>query len=422
MNPKISIIGAGDRGANTYARLISENNLGEIVRVCDTDSKKLEAFEKKYPVGEENHFTDYKEMLSQKKGNVAIIATPDKTHLDIVLKAIRMNYHVLLEKPVGTSPREVIKIVEESINSDKVLSVSHVLRYTPFFREIKRIVDQGDFGELITVNHNEDIGNWHFAHSYVRGNWNKKEDSGPITLTKSCHDFDLLYWFFNSFPKTVFSKGDRFFFKKENMPEKAGRNCFECDIENCNYDAKKIYLDDTTKNNSWIKKISPDGRAKIEKNYLEENGYHRCVWQSDNDVCDHQNAIIEFENGKTATFNLGLGPDTEREINLYFEKGKVEAKFHQGFIKKIPYPLSRKYKEVETIKMEKLSGHEGGDEALINNFIRAVNRNDGKSNKTELKGVLPGHLMAFAAEKSRIEGEKIEIKNLEWSHNSDLIK
>ena len=73
-----------------------------------------------------------------------------------------------------------------------MISVCHVLRYSPFFRKIKEIIDAGTIGELMNIQHMESIGFWHMAHSFVRGNWRNTEESSPICLAKTCHDFDIL--------------------------------------------------------------------------------------------------------------------------------------------------------------------------------------------------------------------------------------
>ena len=88
----------------------------------------------------------------------------------------------------------------------------------------------------------EEIGYWHFAHSYVRGNWRKEEESSPIILAKSCHDLDIISWLAESTPKSVFSKGSLDIFKLENAPKTSTERCINCPVKDCLYDARKFYL------------------------------------------------------------------------------------------------------------------------------------------------------------------------------------
>lgn len=87
----------------------------------------------------------------------------------------------------------------------------HVLRYAPFYTVVKSLLDSGNFGKIIQVNMTEDIGYYHYAHSYVRGPWRNKKVSAPVILAKCCHDMDLFAWFIgkkcrilNSFGKLSF--------------------------------------------------------------------------------------------------------------------------------------------------------------------------------------------------------------------------
>lgn len=75
----------------------------------------------------------------------------------------------------------------------RILSVCHVLRYTPFYRTIKRLIDEGQIGQVASLCQIENVGYWHQAHSFVRGNWRSSKVS-PMILQKSCHDIDILLW------------------------------------------------------------------------------------------------------------------------------------------------------------------------------------------------------------------------------------
>lgn len=61
-----------------------------------------------------------------------------------------------------------------------------VLRYSPYSKALYEVINSGSLGKLINVQHMEPIGYYHFAHSYVRGNWGKEADSSFSLMTKSC--------------------------------------------------------------------------------------------------------------------------------------------------------------------------------------------------------------------------------------------
>lgn len=61
-----------------------------------------------------------------------------------------------------------------------------VMRYSPYSQEISEIVQAGRLGRLINLVQVEPVGYYHFAHSYVRGNWAKEDKSSFSLMTKSC--------------------------------------------------------------------------------------------------------------------------------------------------------------------------------------------------------------------------------------------
>jgi len=67
-----------------------------------------------------------------------------------------------------------------------IFGMGHVMRYSPYSKEISDIVRSGALGELVNIVQVEPVGHEHFAHSYVRGNWGNESRSSFSLLTKSC--------------------------------------------------------------------------------------------------------------------------------------------------------------------------------------------------------------------------------------------
>ncbi len=132
--------------------------------------------------------------------------------------------------------------------------IAHVLRYTPFFETIKKIIDSG---ELVSIQHNENIGYWHYAHSFTIGNWKNSNETSPLILSKSCHDMDILSWLTTSKCKKIAAFGSlSSLCSKDYDKNTMSERCLDCSVEeSCPYSAIKLYL----------------GEEPIMVNYLDPN-------------------------------------------------------------------------------------------------------------------------------------------------------
>ena len=409
---KTLIIGAGERG-NAFVSYIDSSELNvQITGVADPIKERREILAKNYSIPENRSFETGEEALKEKEDyDVVYIATPDKTHTRLAILALEKGYNVLLEKPMATNPKECAQIVESQKKSGKSLAVCHVLRYAPFFQKIKSIVSSGELGKIKSIDITEKVGYWHFPHSFVRGNWRKESESGPTILTKSCHDMDIISWLMESEPKSVFSEGGLKYFKKENAPENSADRCVDCPIEDCVFDARKLYLDHEEPrfphNAISIEDQSEEGREKA----IKEGPYGRCAWKCDNDVADTQEVIIEFEDGTRATFSLRWGgEEMTRKMNIQFEKGEINGDLFSGQLRKTIYSGRRSENEIIEIGTRMLGSHGGGDPILIQGFIDSITSNNPQHNLTSAEKSLRSHLLAFAAEESRKSKKIISFK------------
>ncbi len=405
---KALVIGAGERGYG----LKSNSELIDIKAIADINPIRRDSFAKSYGLPEEMTFEDGRIPLNKRLNvDFVYVATDDKSHGDLAVTALENGYNLLLEKPMASNPKECIEIVNAHKKSGKTMSVFHVLRYAPFFQRIKKEVVSGKIGEVEQIDLTEEVGYWHFAHSYVRGNWRNESESGPIILTKSCHDLDLLVWLSESKPKTVSSKGSLKFFRKENAPVGALERCTDgCPVNECLYDAREFYLSgDPTKfpfKNVCVGSKTEDSLRKA----IETDHYGVCVYKGDNDVLDNQEVDIVFENDIEANFSLRRGgPDMTRKIRVYGTHGMLDGELTSGELTKTIYSGKKGMDKIEHISFGNLGGHGGGDPLLVKEFIEAVRT--GKSTLTSSEESLCSHLIAFASEESRKSGKIVLFNN-----------
>ena len=412
----VAIIGVGGRGGDAYGNIINtQKDKFKIVALCDFKKERLERLGVKFGVSAENRFTDEIEFFAVKRADVLIIATQDKDHVRQAVKAFSLGYDVLLEKPISSEKDELEKLIAAQKKYGKKALVCHVLRYAPAFMKAAELIDEGAIGKLVAINALERVTFWHQAHSYVRGNWRKAEDTSPMIMAKCCHDLDLLQYYAGAKCKTISSVGDIAFFKRENAPEGCAERCVNCKYkDSCSYSAKKIYLDwwvvQGKKEDVWPFNIiaeAPLTQEKIEK-AIETGPYGRCVFACDNDVVDHQIVEMQFENGVKAELTMtGFTKLCGRRITFFGTQGNITLDESENKIMVDKFTLDEN--DSATIQINVLNengyGHGGGDYGIVNTLYDIL---EGKtSNRTSLEESVESHLMAIAAEESRVQGGKL---------------
>ncbi len=397
------LVGAGARGQvyAEYARQHPEEL--RIVAVAEPRQDRRELACRAHGVGPERSFSSWEPLLEKPPmADAALICTLDGLHTAPALAALEKGYHVLLEKPMSNSEAECRAIAAAAERGGRVLCVCHVLRYTPFYATLKRLVDEGAVGEVAALAQIENVGYWHHAHSFVRGNWRSGAVS-PMILQKSCHDMDILLWLVGRRCERVASFGSLRHFDAAHAPKGAPARCLDgCPASgSCPYYAPRIYL---TENVGWptdmlTTDLSREGREKA----LREGPYGRCVYRCDNDVVDRQVVNLEFEGGAVASFAMtAFTTDMARQLKITGTGGQITADMNTGRISLHRFGQAEpQVIPVEAPPETNNYGHGGGDYYLMRDFVRAV-RQGGAQTLSSAQASLQGHLICFAAERSRL--------------------
>ena len=410
------LIGAGQRGM-VYARKFVEKG-HRIAAVADLNPVRRETAGKEFGILAEMQFESAEELLSRDAmGTAAIIASMDRFHYGHAMAALKKGYHLLLEKPISPVPEETLEIEQTALEMDRNVVVCHVLRYSPFFREIKRVIDSGEIGKVLTVQHNENIGNYHIAHSFVRGNWRREDQASSLMMQKSCHDMDLLTWLIGSPCRRAASFGERVFFRKENAPEGSAERCADCQLkETCRFSAYRAYLPVC---GDWPATVLTEDQSEEGlREAIRTGPYGRCVFRCDNDVCDQQVTILEFENGVTATFNLsGFTNRMARSLKIMGENGEIRASEYDNTIEVIPFAPNAVDRMSSTVIHPELvsGGHGGGDSGIVDDFL-ALMEGRSSSAASGITQSVESHMMVGAAEQSRKDGTVVSIREFREKH------
>ncbi|WP_182201690.1 Gfo/Idh/MocA family protein [Paraliobacillus salinarum] len=403
------IIGAGDRGFRAYAPYALDNpHELKIVAVAEPNMERRDKFRNTFELSEEDCFKSWEEMYEQgQMADVAIICTLDNQHFQPTKKALELGYHVLLEKPMSPDPKECIEMERLANHYNRQLSICHVLRYTDFWSTIRKVVQDGTIGDIASIQLNENVEIMHMSHSFVRGNWNNKENSSPMILQKSCHDMDIINFVMGKECKRVSSYGSLMHFRKENAPIGAPKRCLDgCPVElECPFHAGRYYLGE---GKGWASKFTEDTSNDGIIKALHETDYGKCVYQSNNDVVDHQVVNMEFEDGATATFSMcGFTRDQTRVVQIMGTKGEIRGNMEENSISIFDFLT----KHETVIKLDHpVGGHGGGDQGIVRTFLHEIKNQDEMEGVSSVSVSLKSHLMAFAAEESRLnKGQSIDL-------------
>jgi len=408
------IVGAGSRGT-TYASYAAKYpELARVVGVAEPRAFYRERLVAQNDVQSEHVVTDWRELAERPKfADAVVIATQDAMHLEAAVAFANKGYAILLEKPMAPDAESCRRIVEAVQANNVIFAVGHVMRYTTYTRRLKKLVSSGLIGDIVSAQHMEPVGFWHYAHSFTRGNWRNEALSSCMLLAKSCHDLDWLRYIIGQRCVQVSSFGSLMQFRKSAKPAEAGeaKRCLDCAYEpNCAYSAPRFYLERLIqKQLRWpLDVITSNFTYEGVMDAMRHGPYGRCVYECDNDVVDHQVVNLLYENGATASFTMiAQSEQRDRETILFGTKGELrgngEKIVHYDFLSGQTQEISTQDPQAEA------SGHGGGDYGLMAHFIEAVAHNDPARILSGPAESLETHLTVFAAERARHENQIVPV-------------
>ena len=320
---KIAVIACGNRARGVVNSLLKASNRKvDIVSVYDPDPAEMDFACDSWMASDARHCASSLEAINTPGVEWVMIFSPNAFHKLHILEAFAAGKDVFTEKPLATSIDDCKEIYDAWKQSGKFFATGFVLRYSPFYRKTKELIDSGKFGYLMNIEANENIPNAHGG--YIMCNWRRKTDiSGPHILEKCCHDLDLIEWFCNSLPSRVFAMGSRDFFNSANRPleEKYGADKFHC----------------------W-------------------RDAHRLPspFHDDTDLMDNFVSVADFRNGVKVSFNYTMNNSIpERRMHFHCSEGNIVIDLRRHTI------ITRTVADEGEFVMDFSVDHHGGGDTTI---------------------------------------------------------
>ncbi len=397
------IVGHGGRGSTYSGFALQIPKEWKVVAVAEPIDYRRDACVVAHSIPRENAFTTWEHVFERPKlADVAVVTTQDAMHLGPALAALDRGYDLLLEKPIAQSWEECRQIYGKVQATGAIVAVGHVLRYAPYYVQLRHVIASGTIGDVVSVQHLEPIGDVHMSHSYVRGPWRRKAESTPMIVSKSCHDLDVLRWWVGRPCTRLSAFGGLAKFQASRAPDGAPAYCSDgCPAAaTCRYDAARVYVREKLFSAHHV--VTPDRSPKGILAALQHGQFGRCVYRCDNDAPDHMVTNLEFEGGVTAAFSIeGCVSYQGRRSRVLGTKGDVVG--DERAMEVTLFEGGRATWDV-TQAADDLGGHGGGDVRLVRDLVQAVAQRRQDLIPTTLQASMESHLMGFLAEESRVAG------------------
>ena len=371
---RIGIIGCGSRINGVVRRIIESSNGGiEVFGVMDPSDESVATARRLF--GDRIvRFDDYRALCSDPKVDWMFIGSWNAFHRDHTVAAFEAGKHVFCEKPLALTIEECNEIRSAWKKSGKQFTIGFTLRYSPHYQEIKRIIDSGEIGEIISMEFNETL---EFNHGgYIHSDWRRfRKNAGTHLLEKCCHDVDLVNWLVGSKARRVASFGGLNFF----LPKNAGR------IEELGIDHRGLKAYQTWPSTTQLNPFT-----------------------AEKDIIDNQVAIIEFESNARATFHTNCNSGIpERRMYINGSKGAIRPDVIAGSIEVVKIGFGEKARQCGTAGK---GGHGGGDAHLAESVVQSMLR--GAESVTNVEDGVKSAVTCFGIDEAADSGRVVDMAPL----------
>lgn len=306
----------------------------EIVAVVDRDPAMLKTFQEEHPGTSIKLLATHQELLALKELDAVFVMVRDCFHEELTVAALEAGKAVFLEKPMAITIEGCDRILETAYRTGSKLFLGHNMRYMPFVRKMKEIIDSGVIGDIqaVWVRHFINYGSCYFRH------WCAEQATCTgLLLQKGAHDIDVAHWLAGGYARRVVAMGKLSVYDKcERLAEGAAPD-------------RQISFTPA----SWPP--------------LKLKGLARHI-----DVEDHNMILMQLDNGvQVALMECMYTPDAERNYTFIGTHGRVENIGDSGASEIHVWTNRGKRSEPDIIHKLKPAqgGHGGADAGIVPSFV-----------------------------------------------------
>ena len=434
MKKRFVQVGTGGRARFFYTALATTySETSELVAICDINKVRME-YTNNVLVNDLGYHPvrmymadEFDKMIETEKPDVVIVTSIDRTHHRYIKRAMELGCDVISEKPMTVDTDKCNQILDAIEETGKHLRVTFNYRYAPHNSLVRELIMKDTIGKVQQVHFEWTLNTSHGADYFRR--WHRdKRNSGGLLVHKSTHHFDLVNFWLDTYPETVYAMGGLKFYGRENAEERGITKFYT-----------RVHGSENAKGDPFA--LVMEGNPQLEGLYLnaeKEDGYIRdqSVFGDNISIEDTMNVIVKYHNGAVMSYSLNAySPIEGFRVCFTGTKGRmildvVESVYvngqgtheAEGLVKgkKLTvYPMFAEPYIVEIPEGE--GGHGGGDPVLLQDIFGIPEPDPLKRAASHVDGVA-SIMTGISANKSIATGMPVKVDELLGRKISDLKK
>ena len=387
MPKRYAIVGASSRSQMYIDALVDAHpDLGTLVSLCDVSPTRMtwhnSRIKEKFDADPVPQYdtTDFEKMLDEQKVDTVIVTTIDRMHHEYIVRAMEAGRDVICEKPMTIDAEKAKAIFDVIERTGRELRVTFNYRYAPLCTRVQELILEGVIGQPLAVEFRWMLNTAHGADYFRRWHANKA-NSGGLLVHKSTHHFDMVNWWIDSYPQTVYCLGDLKFYGKANAERRGERYDYDrytgSGHEKTDPFAIDLAASEDSTNSFFLESEKDDG-------YIRD----RNVFGDHIDIEDTISISARYRNGVILSYSmLAYSPWEGMRVAITGTKGRLEvADLHgyhivtdgeddkpktdreRGVWQELRvYPMFQPAYDVEIPQAE--GSHSGGDDVLVRHLL-----------------------------------------------------
>ena len=396
MKKKYVIVGTGGRSwMYTKAIVDTFKDISELKGFCDVNPSRMKFYNqmiesdfghKPVPVYKA---ADFDRMIAEQKPDVVIVTSVDRTHHRYICRAMELGCDVISEKPMTVDAAKCQEIIDTKKATGRNLTVTFNYRYAPRNTKVKELLRSGIAGDITSVHFEWLLDVSHGADYFRR--WHRdKRNSGGLMVHKATHHFDLVNWWLEDWPDTVYAMGGLMFYGRENA-EKRGVTEFYSRVRGSKVAEKDPFALKVSTDDKFLMGLYYDAE-KDDQYYRDQS-----VFGDGISIEDNMGVMVRFKKNTIMTYSLNAHcPWEGYRVMFNGTKGRIEYNvvensfvdrdkedFNQPGMREIAGKKEDMVPEImfqphfgkaQVVEYDKgdLSGHGGGDARLLRNLFEGV--------------------------------------------------